>query len=50
MDIIIDLTTPLELSVPDKIMIAILLLLFGAMVYYGVKAILIKENYEDGWR
>lgn len=50
MDILVDLTTPLELSVPDEIMIAIMVLLFGAVVYFTVKAIIIEENYEDGWR
>lgn len=50
MDILVDLTTPLELSVPDKIMIAIMVLLFAAVVYFTVKAIIIEENYEDGWR
>ena len=50
MDILVDLTTPLELSIPDKIMFAILVLLFAVVVYSTVKAIIIDENYEDGWR
>lgn len=50
MDIIIDLTKLLELSIPAKIMIAIMILLVGAMIYFFFKAFIIEENYEDGWR